>query len=78
MKLPPLAIALFASVLITGCATKKQQQSTPAQTALEKKDMRKDSRWAKTDPLNGVAHPSVAPAEVEYSPAWYKEHGLGY
>jgi hypothetical protein len=40
MKLPYPIIALFASLLLIGCATKQQQQFTPAQTALEKKDMR--------------------------------------
>jgi hypothetical protein len=36
MKLRSLAIAFVASLLIIGCATKQQQQFTPAQTALER------------------------------------------
>jgi uncharacterized lipoprotein YajG len=40
MRLPSATLALLASLLLIGCATKQQQQFTPAQTALEKKDMR--------------------------------------
>jgi uncharacterized protein YcfL len=40
MSLPSATLALLASLLLIGCATKQQQQFTPEQTALEKKDMR--------------------------------------
>ena len=40
MKLPFTTIALFASLLVFGCATEQQQQFTPTQTTLEKKDQR--------------------------------------
>ena len=39
MKLAPAALALIASLLIMGCAT-KEDQITPAEAALEKKDQR--------------------------------------
>ena len=39
MKLTSAALALLASLLIIGCAT-KEDQLTPAETALEKKDQR--------------------------------------
>ena len=40
MSLPSATLGLLASLLLIGCATKQQQQFTPAQTALEKKDQR--------------------------------------
>jgi outer membrane biogenesis lipoprotein LolB len=46
MSLPSATLALLASLLLIGCATKQQQQFTPAQTALEKKDQR---QWSKTE-----------------------------
>lgn len=39
MKLASAALALIASLLIMGCAT-KEDQITPAEAALEKKDQR--------------------------------------
>jgi uncharacterized lipoprotein YajG len=45
MSLRYARLALVASLLIIGCATKQQQQFTPAQTALEKKDMRTYNKW---------------------------------
>jgi hypothetical protein len=39
MSLPSATLALLASLLIIGCAT-KEDQLTPAETALEKKDQR--------------------------------------
>ena len=39
MSMPSATVALLASVLIIGCAT-KGDQLTPAETALEKKDQR--------------------------------------
>jgi hypothetical protein len=39
MKLQSVAFALLASLLIIGCAT-KEDQITPAEAALEKKDQR--------------------------------------
>ena len=39
MKLASAALALIASLLIMGCAT-KEDQITPAKSALEKKDQR--------------------------------------
>jgi hypothetical protein len=43
MSIPSTILALLASLLIIGCATKQEEQFTPAQTALEKKDQRE---WA--------------------------------
>ena len=37
MSMPSATVALLASLLIIGCAT-KENQLTPAETALEKKD----------------------------------------
>ena len=39
MSLPSATLALLASLLLIGCAN-KQDQITPAQAALEKKDQR--------------------------------------
>jgi len=39
MSMPSATLALLASLLIIGCAT-KEQQPTAAETALEKKDQR--------------------------------------
>ena len=39
MNLPSVAFALLACFLMIGCAT-KEDQITPAQSALEKKDQR--------------------------------------
>jgi hypothetical protein len=46
MSMPSATLALLASLVIIGCATKQQQQFTPAQTALEKKDQRE---WSKEE-----------------------------
>jgi hypothetical protein len=40
MSLPSATLALLASLLIIGCASKQQQQFTPSETALEKYDQR--------------------------------------
>ena len=45
MKLRSLAFALLALLLVTGCTT-KNDQITPAQSALEKKDQRE---WSKEE-----------------------------
>jgi hypothetical protein len=45
MRLTYAALALLASLLIIGCAN-KQDQITPAQSALEKKDQRE---WNKEE-----------------------------
>jgi len=45
MSLPSIALALLSPLLIVGCAT-KEPQPTPAQTQLEKKDMR---QWSKEE-----------------------------
>ena len=45
MKLPSAAFALLACLLIIGCAT-KEDQITPAQSAMEKKDQRE---WSKEE-----------------------------
>ena len=45
MSLPSVALALLSSLLIAGCAT-KNDQITPAESALEKKDQRK---WSKEE-----------------------------
>jgi hypothetical protein len=42
MSLPSVILALLASLLIIGCAT-KEDEITPAQSALEKKDQREYS-----------------------------------
>ncbi len=42
MKLPSIALALVAVSLVFGCAN-KNDQITPAQSALEKKDQREYS-----------------------------------
>jgi hypothetical protein len=45
MSLPSVILALLASLFIIGCAS-KDDQITPAQSALEKKDQRE---WSKEE-----------------------------
>jgi hypothetical protein len=45
MSLPSIILALLASLFIVGCAT-KNDQITPAESALEKKDQRE---WSKEE-----------------------------